>query len=28
MLLIKRIDDFMANPPAADWDGSWQLDHK
>jgi adenylate cyclase len=28
MLLIKRIDDFMASPPAADWDGSWQLDHK
>jgi class 3 adenylate cyclase len=28
MALVKRIDDFLANPPAADWDGSWRLDHK
>jgi class 3 adenylate cyclase len=26
--LVKRIDDFLASPPAADWDGSWRLDHK
>jgi len=25
---IKRIDDFQANPPAADWDGAWVLDQK
>ena len=28
MVLIKRIDDFLANPPAADWDGAWHLDYK
>src|SRR5437763_594316 len=28
MALIGRIDDFLANPPAADWDGAWHLDHK
>ena len=28
MALVKRIDDFLASPPAADWDGSWRLDHK
>ena len=25
---IKRIGDFQANPPAADWDGAWVLDRK
>ena len=25
---IKRIGDFQANPPAADWDGTWVLDQK
>lgn len=25
---IKRIGDFQANPPAADWDGAWVLDQK
>jgi adenylate cyclase len=27
-ILIKRIEDFEANPPAADWDGTWHFDHK
>jgi adenylate cyclase len=26
--LAKRVDSLQANPPAADWDGSWHLDHK
>ncbi len=26
--LAKRVDHLQANPPAADWDGSWHLDHK
>jgi class 3 adenylate cyclase len=26
--LAKRVDRLQANPPAADWDGSWYLDHK
>ncbi|MBR1272148.1 HAMP domain-containing protein [Bradyrhizobium sp. AUGA SZCCT0222] len=25
---IKRIGEFQANPPAADWDGAWRLDEK
>jgi len=28
MALIGRIDDFLANPPAADWGGALHLDHK
>jgi class 3 adenylate cyclase len=28
MTLAGRIDDFQANPPADDWDGSWHLDQK
>ena len=27
-ILIKRMDDFEANPPAGDWDGAWHFDHK
>jgi class 3 adenylate cyclase len=27
-VMIKRISDFEAHPPAADWDGAWHLDHK
>jgi class 3 adenylate cyclase len=27
-MLAKRVDGLQANPPAADWDGSWYLDHK
>jgi adenylate cyclase len=26
--LMSRIDAFAQNPPAADWDGAWYLDHK
>ena len=26
--LAERVDSLQANPPAADWDGSWHLDHK
>jgi adenylate cyclase len=26
--LIKRIGDFQANPPGADWDGAWRLEEK
>jgi adenylate cyclase len=26
--LVRRVDDFQANPPAGDWDGSWHLDQK
>jgi class 3 adenylate cyclase len=26
--LAERVDRLQANPPAADWDGSWYLDHK
>jgi hypothetical protein len=26
--LLKRIDDLESKPPAADWDGAWQMDHK
>jgi hypothetical protein len=28
MTLAKRVDSLQVNPPAADWDGSWYLDHK
>ncbi|HEY3795401.1 MAG TPA: adenylate/guanylate cyclase domain-containing protein [Bradyrhizobium sp.] len=27
-ILIKRIEDFEANPPPADWDGAWHFVHK
>ena len=27
-ILIKRMEDFAANPPAGDWDGAWHFDHK
>ncbi|MBR1234140.1 adenylate/guanylate cyclase domain-containing protein [Bradyrhizobium sp. AUGA SZCCT0182] len=27
-VFIKRIGEFQANPPAADWDGAWILDQK
>ena len=28
LALLKRIDDFESRPPAADWDGAWQMDRK
>jgi adenylate cyclase len=28
MALVSRIESFATNPPAADWDGAWHLDHK
>ena len=28
MALVNRIEGFVDNPPAADWDGAWHLDHK
>ena len=28
MAMAARVENFQANPPAADWDGSWQLDQK
>ena len=28
MALLQRVENFQANPPAADWDGSWRLDQK
>lgn len=28
LALLHRIDGFQGNPPAADWDGSWQMEHK
>jgi class 3 adenylate cyclase len=28
MTLLKRLETFEANPPAEEWDGSWQLAHK
>jgi class 3 adenylate cyclase len=28
MTLLRRIETFEADPPAEEWDGSWQLDHK
>jgi hypothetical protein len=26
--LTRRVTQFQANPPAADWDGAWRLDQK
>ena len=26
--MLARIAHLAANPPAADWDGSWQMEHK
>jgi class 3 adenylate cyclase len=26
--LLARLDGFAQNPPAPDWDGTWQLEHK
>lgn len=28
LALIARIEGFAQNPPPADWNGAWQLDHK
>lgn len=28
MTMAARVENFRGNPPAADWDGSWQLDQK
>ena len=28
LALLGRIDQFAANPPASDWDGAWQMEHK
>jgi len=28
LTLIARIESFAQNPPSADWDGAWQLEHK
>lgn len=28
LTLLRRIDQFQSNPPPADWDGSWQMEHK
>ena len=28
MTMAQRVENFQANPPAADWDGSWRLDQK
>ena len=28
MTLLSRIETLQNSPPAADWDGSWRLDHK
>jgi hypothetical protein len=28
MALLSRIENLQKSPPAADWDGSWHLDHK
>ena len=28
LTLAKRVNSFRANPPADDWSGAWQLDHK
>jgi adenylate cyclase len=28
LAMLARIDQFIADPPAADWDGSWQMEHK
>ena len=26
--MAQRVENFQANPPAADWDGAWRLDQK
>jgi class 3 adenylate cyclase len=28
MAMAQRVENFRANPPAADWDGEWRLDQK
>jgi hypothetical protein len=28
LALLGRIDQFTANPPPADWDGAWEMEHK
>jgi class 3 adenylate cyclase len=28
MVLLTRVESLRDNPPPADWDGSWRLDHK
>ncbi|HTO67526.1 MAG TPA: adenylate/guanylate cyclase domain-containing protein, partial [Bradyrhizobium sp.] len=28
LTLLGRIDHFRSNPPPADWDGSWKMEHK
>jgi hypothetical protein len=28
MAMAARVENFRVNPPATDWDGSWQLDQK
>jgi class 3 adenylate cyclase len=28
LTMLKRIDQFVAAPPAADWDGAWRLEQK
>ena len=28
LALVARIESFAQNPPSADWDGAWQLEHK
>ena len=28
LTMAARVESFRKNPPAGDWDGSWQLDHK
>jgi hypothetical protein len=28
MAMAQRVENFQANPPPADWDGSWRLDQK
>jgi hypothetical protein len=28
MAMAQRVENFQANPPPAEWDGSWRLDQK
>jgi hypothetical protein len=28
LALLNRIDRLQADPPPADWDGAWRMDHK
>ena len=28
LALSRRVEEFLAHPPAADWDGAWRLDQK